>query len=138
MSKLGKLPVAGVEVGAAVGVFFGGKARRRVRLPTANPSLFFTVVVETSAQLNRMFFRVFDPMGTEFAILQLQGMSIEELSAARKPVAVRVYRRKMDKIDSRRIANEITESTGCWACEGNQLDCTCDVDWDAMYESRHG
>lgn len=24
---------------------------------------------------------------------------------------------------------------GCWACKGKELDCTCDVDWDAMYES---
>jgi hypothetical protein len=69
------LEVGNVEVGAAVGVFFGAKARRRIRLPAANPALFFTVVVETSSQLNRMFFRVFDPLGTEFAILQLQGTS---------------------------------------------------------------
>lgn len=24
---------------------------------------------------------------------------------------------------------------GCWACKGKELDCTCDVNWDALYES---
>ena len=78
------LEVGNVEVGAAVGVFFGAKARRTVRLPTANPHLTFTVVVETSSQLNRMFFRVFDPIGTEFAILQLQGMDLPSAAAPKK------------------------------------------------------
>ncbi len=27
---------------------------------------------------------------------------------------------------------------GCWACKGKQLDCTCDIDWDAMYEANRG
>lgn len=25
---------------------------------------------------------------------------------------------------------------GCWACAGRQVDCTCDVDWDAIAEAR--
>lgn len=23
---------------------------------------------------------------------------------------------------------------GCWACDGREPLCTCDVDWDALYE----
>lgn len=25
--------------------------------------------------------------------------------------------------------------SGCWACSGEELDCTCDIDWDELYES---
>jgi len=28
--------------------------------------------------------------------------------------------------------------TGCWACTGHVVDCTCDVDWDALFEARSG
>lgn len=27
---------------------------------------------------------------------------------------------------------------GCWDCEGHQLECTCDVDWDALAEHKAG
>lgn len=27
---------------------------------------------------------------------------------------------------------------GCWACEGNAPECTCDVDWDAITERNLG
>jgi hypothetical protein len=83
------LDVGNVEIGVAVGVYFGAKSRRRVRIPTANKSMFMTVVIDTSLQDNRMAFRVFDPMGTEFAIIALQGTDPKQLATA-----VRVYRRK--------------------------------------------
>lgn len=22
---------------------------------------------------------------------------------------------------------------GCWACEGHELGCTCDIDWDVVF-----
>lgn len=25
---------------------------------------------------------------------------------------------------------------GCWACDGLEMGCTCDIDWDAMAEAR--
>jgi hypothetical protein len=78
------LDVGNVEIGAAVGVYFGAKSRRRVRIPTANKSLFMTVVIDTSLQDNRMAFRVFDPFGTEFAIVALQGTEPGQLAKRRK------------------------------------------------------
>lgn len=32
----------------------------------------------------------------------------------------------------------ICSCTGCWACKGRIMGCTCDVDWDAIYEERLG
>jgi hypothetical protein len=25
---------------------------------------------------------------------------------------------------------------GCWACAGHVVACTCDIDWNALYESK--
>lgn len=25
---------------------------------------------------------------------------------------------------------------GCWACDGFEMSCTCDIDWDAIAETR--
>lgn len=25
------------------------------------------------------------------------------------------------------------DCSGCWACKGQEVDCTCDVDWDKVY-----
>jgi hypothetical protein len=76
------LPVTNVEIGAAVGIYFGARNRRTIRIPTANPALYLTLRVIQSKQHNYMLFRLFDPLGTEFAIVQLRGMSIEELKIA--------------------------------------------------------
>jgi hypothetical protein len=26
---------------------------------------------------------------------------------------------------------------GCWCCRGHVVACTCDIDWDKLYESMH-
>lgn len=28
----------------------------------------------------------------------------------------------------------VCECDGCWCCEGSEPGCTCDIDWDDMYE----
>ena len=86
------LDVGNVEIGAAVGVYFGAKSRRRVRIPTANPHLTMAVVIDTSLAENRMTFRVFDAFGTEFAICNFVGTEIERL-VGRKPNALRKRKR---------------------------------------------
>lgn len=32
--------------------------------------------------------------------------------------------------------NDPCTCTGCWACPGNVLGCTCDIDWECVY-GRH-
>lgn len=32
---------------------------------------------------------------------------------------------------------EACTCNGCWACDGNVVGCTCDIDWDVAFEARH-
>lgn len=31
-------------------------------------------------------------------------------------------------------SKHVCSCDGCWACNGHENDCTCDVDWDALTE----
>lgn len=44
---------------------------------------------------------------------------------------------RMHKPDSGALTHaEACSCEGCWACAGHMAGCTCDVDWDALYEQR--
>jgi hypothetical protein len=42
----------------------------------------------------------------------------------------------MAKYEAPHGPDEPCTCEGCWACTGNEVGCTCDIDWDALYESK--